>query len=269
MNTLKRYRYLIARRIVQLSLLIVFSGGNYWGWTILKGNYSAALVFDTIPLTDPYAVLQMLFSGFMASLDILLGAVIILLVYAIFTGRMFCSWVCPMNIISDSANYARKKLGFTEVLSFTRKARYYVLVLGLILSAILGFSAFEAISPISLLHRGIIFGMGSGWAIILAIFLFDLSITKDGWCGHLCPLGAFYAVTGHYSVLKVKHNKDNCTNCMKCFSVCHEVQVLDIIGKKTGFIDSSQCTNCLRCIEVCDDNALKLSLRKPSKRVAN
>ena len=261
MNILFSYRFLISRRFIQLVLIVLFAGGNYLGWTVLKGNFSAGLLFKSIPLTDPYALLQIFASGFVASGDLILGALIVLFIYGLITGRMFCSWICPMNIVTDAAIYANSKIKIKQSLEFSNKTRYGVLVLGIILSAILGYSAFEAINPISILHRGIIFGMGAGWAIILAIFLLDLSVIKNGWCGHLCPLGAFYSIISRYSLIKVKHKKESCTNCMKCFEVCPEVQVLDIIGKESGYIKSGECTNCARCIEVCDDKALKFALR--------
>jgi ferredoxin-type protein NapH len=265
MYKITKYRYLILRRIIQISLLLLFAGSNYFNWTILKGNFSAAKLFATVPLSDPYAVLQMLFAGFLAASDIIIGAAIIFLIYALLSGRMFCSWVCPINIVSDLAISIRKKTGISPSLTFSRKTRYGVLILGLLLSMILGFAAFEAISPISILHRGIIYGIGAGWSVILALFLFEFAVMKDGWCGHLCPLGAFYALIGRFSIIKVKHDMPKCTNCMACFAVCPEEQVLNIVGKESGFIKSSECTNCSRCIEVCDDNALKLSLRKSLK----
>jgi ferredoxin-type protein NapH len=134
------------------------------------------------------------------------------------------------------------------------------------LSAIFAVAAFEVISPIGFLHREIIFGIGSGWAVILMLVFFDFGIVKNGWCGHLCPLGAFYSLVGRFGLLKVKHNKDNCTNCNKCFVVCPEVQVLSIVGKEDGFVTSGECTNCLRCIEVCDDDALNFSIKYVFKK---
>ncbi len=261
MKVIKKYRYLILRRIVQLSLLLLFFGGNYWGWKVLKGNFSTALLFDSVPLSDPYAVIQILASGFIVGTDLLIGGLIILVVYGLFAGRMFCSWVCPVNIVADTAIWVNQKIKIKTDLKLSRKTRYGVMFLGLVLSPILGFAAYEAISPVSMLHRVIIFGGSASWIIILAIFLFDLAVTKYGWCGHLCPLGAFYSLIGRFSVLKVKHNKDNCTDCMKCFNVCHEEQVLDIIGKENGFISSGECTNCARCIEVCEDDALGFSIK--------
>jgi len=260
------HRYLIARRLVQVGLLALFFGANHFGWTLMKGNYSSALLFETVPMSDPYAVLQIFTSGLIISIDILIGAVIVLLIYGLLFGRIFCSWICPMNIIADIAIWLNNKFDFKSSLTFSRKTRYGLVVLGLILSPILGYAAFEAISPISMLHRGVIFGFGLSWTIIGSIFLFDLAITKYGWCGHLCPLGAFYSVTGKFSLLKVKHIKDNCTSCMKCFQVCPEEQVLHIVTKVDGYIKSGECTNCARCIEVCHDKALKFSIRKPILR---
>ena len=263
MTLLINHRYLIARRIVQLGLLFLFFGANYFGWNIIKGNYSSASLFETVPMSDPYAALQIFTSGMIISLDVLIGSIIVLLLYGLLAGRVFCSWICPMNIIADTAAWLNNKFDFKSSLTFGRKTRYGLLVLGLILSPILGYAAFEAISPVAMLHRGVIFGFGLSWTVIGAIFLFDLAITKFGWCGHLCPLGAFYSVIGKFSLLKVKHIKDNCTSCMKCFQVCPEEQVLDIVTKADGYIKSGECTNCARCIEVCHDKALKFSIRKP------
>lgn len=266
MQILFNHKFLIARRIIQLTILLLFFGANYFGWNILKGNFSSALFLDTIPISDPYAVLQNLSASLVITSDLLIGALIVLILYSLIFGRIFCSWICPVNIITDFATWLNNKLALKNHINFNRNARYYVFVLGIILSPILGYAAFEAISPIGIMHRGIIFGFGSAWTIILAIFLFDLAIMKHSWCGHICPLGAFYSLTGKISILKVKHSKNKCTSCMKCFNVCHEVQVLDIISKKDGVIKSGECTNCARCIEVCADKALKFSIRNPIKR---
>jgi len=266
MELIRKYRFLISRRVIQLFLLGLFASANYFGWPILKGNYSSALLFDTIPLADPYAVIQVMASGFMASSELLIGAGIILLIYGLLFGRMFCSWVCPVNIVEDFATWINNKLQIKDNNSLSRSIRYWALGLGIVLSILLGYAAFEAISPISMLHRGVIFGIGGGWAFILALFLFDLAITKFGWCGHLCPLGSFYALVGKYAFVKVSHNNSYCTKCMKCFEVCPEKQVLNIVTKKSGIIKSAECTNCARCIEVCEDNALNLGLRITHKK---
>ncbi len=259
-----RVRYLIARRVVQVAILLLYFGGNYYGWKMLTGDLSSSSILGTVPLSDPYAVLQMFVAGAVISSNILIGAAIIFLFYALIGGRAFCSWVCPVNIITDAANWTRRKFGFDMVAKkqpSTRHLRYWVLVISLIISFFLGLTAFEFVSPISMVHRGIIFGMGFGWAAMAILYLFDLFVLKNGWCGHICPLGGFYSIIGKFRLLKVKHDSVACTGCMNCKVVCPESQVLHMIDKVSVPVTSGECTNCGRCIDVCEDNALGFFLK--------
>jgi ferredoxin-type protein NapH len=263
------YRYLFLRRLTQIGLLVLYFGANTWGWNILMGNLSSSLFLNFVPMSDPYAALQMLAAGAVIAVDLLIGAVVVTLFYMIIGGRAFCSWVCPINMITDAANFLREKIGINRVQGIkqpaSRKIRYWVLALSLIISAVMGVTAFEFVSPISMVHRGIVFGLGFGWAAMLIIFLFDLFVLKNGWCGHICPLGGFYSLLGKFSLIRVQHNEENCTLCMKCKNICPERQVLHMIGKESLPVLSGECTNCARCIEVCDDDALGFSIRNLAK----
>jgi ferredoxin-type protein NapH len=185
--------------------------------------------------------------------NLVIGSLIITVIYMILGGRTFCSWVCPVNIITDVANYLRRKLGFNQIQKrqpASRNIRYWLIGLSLVLSYILGVTAFEFISPISITHRAIIFGLGLGWAAMVVIFLFDLFILKNGWCGHICPLGGFYGTIGKVGLIRVDHSKENCTNCMKCKEVCPESQVLFMVHKQSLQVLDGACTNSVRCVEV-------------------
>jgi len=260
------YRYLIMRRFTQIGIMVLYFGANAWGWTILQGNLSSSLILGVVPMSDPYAALQMLAAGAMLATDLLIGVAVATVFYLLIGGRAFCSWVCPINLITDAAAWLREKLEINRVqngkVPVTRNMRYWVLGLSLVISAAMGVTAFEFISPISMMHRGIVFGLGFGWAAMLIIFLFDLFVLKNGWCGHVCPLGGFYSLLGRFSLIRVTHDEEACTLCMKCKVVCPESQVLHMIGKESIPVLSGECTNCARCIEVCDDDALGFSIRK-------
>jgi ferredoxin-type protein NapH len=267
-NLWDNYRYLFFRRFTQIGLLVLYFGANAWGWTILMGNLSSSLFLNVVPLSDPYAALQMLFAGAVLSLDLLIGVFIVTVFYLLIGGRVFCSWVCPVNIVTDAAALLRRILGVDAISKrqpASRDMRYWILALSLIISAMMGVTAFEFISPISMLHRGIVFGLGFGWAAMLIIFLFDLFVLKNGWCGYVCPLGGFYSLVGKTSLIRVQHTAENCTACMKCKTICPEQQVLHMIDKESLPVLSGECTNCARCIEVCDDDALSFSIRKLAK----
>ena len=271
-NIYKKYRFLIARRITQISVMVLYVIANVYGINFLTGNLSSSLLLNTVPLSDPYAVLQMAVAGAIISVDILLGAFIISIFYLIVGGRAFCSWVCPVNMITDLANYLRRKFGFNQIQKkqpASRNIRYWVIAISFVISFFMGIAAFELISPISMIHRGIIFGLGFGWATIVIIFLFDLFVLKNGWCGHICPLGGFYSLVGRFSLIRVHHNADNCTACMKCKEVCPENQVLHMVTKTSIPVLSGECTNCGRCVEVCDDDALNFSIKNLKKENEN
>ena len=108
-------KYLILRRITQVTLLVLYFGANAYGWKILQGTISSSVAFEKIPLSDPFAVLQMLSAGAVLSFDVILGAIIIALFYGIIGGRAFCSWVCPVNMVTDTANWLRRKLYMDKI----------------------------------------------------------------------------------------------------------------------------------------------------------
>jgi len=256
---MRRYRYLTLRRITQISVLFLFLSGNALGWNVVRGNLSSARIVDTIPLSDPFAVLQNLSAGASIASDAVTGAVIVFLFYGILGGRVFCSWICPVNMVTDLANWIRKRIWPVNApmsWNIGRGVRYWIMALSVILSAILGVAAFEWISPIGAMHRGIIYGFGLGWTFVLAVFLFDLFAVQNGFCGHICPLGGFYSLMGRFGILRIGYDRGRCTSCMKCLDICPESQVLHTVGKRSGPVLSGACINCGRCIEVCDDNAL-------------
>lgn len=258
-------RYLFSRRIVQIAVMGLLMAGNAWGWSVLRGNLSQSMLLDTVPLADPFAVLQLLATGGLLGANTLLGAFITLVFYGMLGGRTFCSWVCPMNPVTDLANWLSRRLRLHQgekTRVFPRQSRFVILILALVLSFLLGIAAFEAISPIGMLQRGLIYGLGAGWMAIAAVFLFDLAVQRNGFCGHVCPLGAFYAAVSPLSVVRVAHDHEKCTSCMDCLRVCPEQEILALVGQASGSVLDGVCTNCGRCIEVCPDDALRFSIRK-------
>lgn len=266
MGSIIKNKYLILRRITQFTILFLYFAAQYWGWKILEGNLSFSKFFDIIPLADPYAVLQMIFAGAVIATDVIIGVLIVLLIYGLIGGRAYCSWVCPVNLITDLAAWVRRKTHHEKDnlinVQKVKKFRYFFMVVLLLVSAAVGAAAFEFINPIGFFTRGVAFGIGFGWVWLLVIFIFDAFVLKNGWCGHICPVGATYSLIGAKSIIRVYHDKDKCTNCGECLMICPENQVLSpIINKKSDYISGIECTNCGRCVEVCNDNALKFTLR--------
>lgn len=269
------WRYIILRRITQFGILLMFFGTAHWGWQLpkktplLTGNMSASEFIGMIPMADPFAALQIFITGHMLEQKVIIGALIVLGFYMLVGGRVFCSWVCPVNPITDLAGWLRARLPIPPMFHVSRNIRYFVLAASLVLSAITGMAAFEWVSPIGMMHREIIFGVGMGAMALLAIFLFDLLILKNGWCGHLCPLGGFWSLVGRAAQVRVRFDKTTCTHCGECAKVCPEPQVLNLKRlDAVGVVDSGECSNCGRCTALCPEGSLSFDL-KPLIRTHN
>ncbi|MGD8931354.1 MAG: quinol dehydrogenase ferredoxin subunit NapH, partial [Chromatiales bacterium] len=193
------HKWLLLRRLSQLGILALFLAGPLWGVWIVKGNLAASMTLDLLPLTDPHVLLQSMLSGVTPEVSALIGVAIVLLFYMSVGGRVFCSWVCPVNMLTDLAAWLRRRFGLRASSQFSRNARYWMLAMTLLLPLLVGGIVWELVNPVSMLFRGIVFGMGWGWLILAGVFLFDLLVAKDGWCGHLCPVGAFYRLVGSKS----------------------------------------------------------------------
>lgn len=261
------HKWLLARRISQLTILALFLLGPLAGIWIVKGNLSYSLTLDTLPLADPFVLLQSALTGHVPEKLALIGVAIIVAFYALVGGRVYCSWVCPVNIVTDTAGWLRRRLGIKDGARLSRTTRYWMLAMALVLAAATGTVAWELVNPVSMLHRGLIFGLGMAWAIVLAVFLFDLFVMNRGWCSHVCPMGAFYSLLGKRSVIRIRADKRSaCNDCMDCYKLCPEPQVISpaLNGEKKGIgpvILSSSCTNCGRCIDVCSKDVFHFGTR--------
>ena len=261
------HKWLLLRRLSQLGILALFLLGPLAGIWIVKGNLSYSYTLGVLPLTDPYVVLQSLFTGHVPEKPGLIGVAIVLAFYFLVGGRVYCSWVCPVNLVTDAAAWLRARLGLKGSVHLARSTRYWLLAMTLAGSAATGVVLWELINPVSMLHRGLVFGLGTAWAIVLAIFLFDVFVMSRGWCGHLCPVGAFYSLLGRWSPLRVSaRQRTACNDCMDCYEICPEPQVIRpaLKGAAKGVgpvILAANCTNCGRCIDVCSKDVFRFGTR--------
>jgi len=261
---LSAHKWLLLRRFSQLGILFLFLAGPLFDVWIVKGNMSSSLVLDTLSLSDPFVFLQSVFAGYHFEWSVVSGALVVGLFYFIVGGRVYCSWVCPINIVTDIASGLRRILKIKISLHFSRTTRYGFLVMSFILASITGMLVWELLNPVTMIQRELIFGMGMSWVFILAIFILDTFISRRGWCGHLCPMGAFYSALGRFSLLRINaNNRSACNDCMDCYAICPEPQVIKpaLKGNDSPLINSGNCTNCARCIDVCAKDVFTIKHR--------
>jgi len=269
---LRAHKWLLLRRASQLGVLALFLTGPWFGLWIAKGNLSSSLTLGVLPLTDPYVLLQSLAAGHLPYREALVGATIVVAFYLFVGGRVYCSWVCPVNVLTDAAAWLRRRFRIQSAKAPPALLRYWLLAATLVASLASGTIAWEWVNPVSMAHRAIVFGVGAAWAVLLAVFLYDLLLGLKGWCGHVCPVGAAYSLLNFTAVPRVSAAaRGRCNDCMDCFTVCPEPQVIRPALKGAGspVIRSPNCTTCGRCIDVCSQDVFRISTRFDHRRDPN
>ncbi|KOY45499.1 quinol dehydrogenase [Vibrio parahaemolyticus] len=263
----RAHRFLILRRLCQLTIIALFMAGPTLG--VLTGNLSSSMLLDTVPLSDPLILLQALATGHVPEFNALLGVVIVVVFYAILAPRAFCAWVCPLNVVTDLAAWLRRKLNIKASYRWPPTIRYWLIPVLMLGSALSGAILWTWLDPVAALHRGLVFGMGAGWVLIALVFVLDLLLVEHGWCGHLCPLGATYGVIGRKSLLRVTAvRREDCTKCMDCFYVCPEPEVLrQPLKEGDRRVMDQNCISCGRCLDVCPEHVFEFKNRLTVKNI--
>ncbi|MBF0453339.1 MAG: quinol dehydrogenase ferredoxin subunit NapH [Magnetococcales bacterium] len=268
---LRTHKWLILRRSSQFSIIGLFLLWPLAEIHFIQGNLNASLILDLIPLTDPFLASQVLMAGLGMEYPAMIGLAVVVGIYLLIGGRTYCSWVCPINPVTDAAAWLRRRLGLQKGMGLSRTTRYWMLAVALILPAVGGQLFWELVNPVTLVQRGLIFGVGLAWVVIVMVFLFDLFVSSDGWCGRLCPMGAFYSLLTPVALLRVEaRQRDQCNDCLDCFKVCPEPQVIKpaLKGAATGqgpTIQDINCTNCGRCVDICAPNVFEFAIHLPDK----
>ncbi len=251
-------RWTLARRLVQCTVVLLLASPAF-GTSFFNGNLAAASLFG-LQLSDPLASLQILLLTGSVTSSLLIGTGIVLLVYWLLGGRVFCGWICPVHLLTDLTD----KLPWTKGLPrWSSGWKLAVLGMVLLLSLLLGLPVFETVSPIGIAGRSLTFGASSSLMILALIVAAELLLVRRLWCRSLCPLGAVYALLGRISPLLVGYLPEQCTHCGACKQVCIVPEVLTpSLSTGTKNIKSGDCTRCGACIDSCSDKALKFALRK-------
>ena len=277
----KSFPFTIVRHIVQVIVLAVFlvpvffAGWSLFGGTVggdnamgtpadvfFYGSLSSSSIFG-INLLDPFAFLQYVVASKSLALNALLAVLPVLVFYGLIRGRAFCGWTCPVNLLLEIIDWIRLKMKIkVEERVLPRHAKVYVAAGVLVLSLVLSFPVFEALSPISFINKGLIFGSLVGGITLLAVILVELFWGHRVWCRALCPLGGFYEVVGKVGLLNVAIDNETCIGCNKCKKACLcDPEILDApVAGEDVIVRAGDCMLCGKCIEACPVEALSIKI---------
>jgi ferredoxin len=230
---------------------------------------------------------------------------ILVLLFTVFSGRIYCSTLCPLGILQDIVGYLRrfipgKKLRYkySKPLNYLRYSILGVLLLSLFISGILAMNIFDPYAnfgriasnlyqPVFIFINNIasrifeFFGVYSikpitqkeFWAFP---FIFSLSVfilllwmvyyKGRLYCNTICPVGTLLGILSKISFLRIKIDDRSCTLCGKCQSAC-KANCIDIKAKA---IDETRCISCFNCIQSCSQSSIgyKLKFKKEPIKIS-
>lgn len=106
---LPAHKWWLLRRLCQVLVLGLFMLGPMAGIWLVRGNFAASDIGGVVTLADPYVLLQSLAGGAVPIAPVVVGALLIALFYLVVGGRAYCGWVCPVNIVTDTAHWLRER----------------------------------------------------------------------------------------------------------------------------------------------------------------
>ncbi len=191
-----------------------------------------------------------------AGMFILIAVVTVSLVF----GKSFCSWLCPVGLISETLGDSGDKL-FGRRIKLPRRLDYPLRSIKYLLLGFFVYSIFFLMTPAALMSfldspynvvadikMYYFFADVSRLTLVVILTLFILSIViRNFWCRYLCPYGALLGIPSLLSLSRIKRNAVNCTDCGECAGVCPSF----IKVNQVRTVVSDECTSCLKCVYSC------------------
>lgn len=189
----------------------------------------------------------------------LLWAMLIPVLMAVVLGRVFCSWVCPINSLQEFGDWLqrlvtrRRRPG--DLWTLPRAVLWWVLVAEIVTVLVLGTPLWVFLSPPGLVGRELMtyvfFGsLALEGVVVVAVLALNL-VTRRFYCRYLCPLGGLLAVLGLKRGLVVSPPHQNCTSCGRCDRACPLG-----LSPSLGEGESATCWNCGHCTDTCSRGSL-------------
>ncbi|HEY5180493.1 MAG TPA: 4Fe-4S binding protein [Dermatophilaceae bacterium] len=180
------------------------------------------------------------------------------LVYVLF-GRFWCA-VCPFAALSD---FVQKLVGVNRPVPPFLK-RYGIWIID---------ATFLAIT-----WADHVFGIvGSPWGSGILLLLLTFSVIVSGaffqrrtFCRYLCFLGglsANYARTGMVALRAKPEVCATCTAKAACYNGTDTVAPCPLFSFPRTMQDSANCNLCANCIKACPNDAITLTVRRPTKEL--
>lgn len=188
---------------------------------------------------------------------------------AIFLGRAWCAWLCPIAALSDMAQGVNDKRVNVKKLKVIRYSIFTIWAAILIAMFVMA-GGVTTVIPLYLTENVISVDSPVKYIVyyfVLAIFvILTFILGKRGACHSICWMSPF--LVGGYKIgeqlkcpqLRVTADASKCLVCGKCDKKCPMSIPISSEIKK-GYIQTSDCILCGQCIDNCTNNVLSYGIK--------
>jgi polyferredoxin len=207
-----------------------------------------------------------------------LNLFMVILLTGLFLKKGFCSWVCPVGLLSEYLAKIhlllfRKRRDLPRWLDYPLRSLKYLIAFFFLHAVLVKMGVYDLESFINSPYNRIadikmlfFFTEMSAFTfrVLLALLILSVAI-RFFWCRFLCPYGALLGALSWFSPWKIRRNVESCTNCGMCTGACPSR--IDVETQKA--VLSDECHACLQCVDSCPmGEALSFSLPGRRARLA-
>jgi MauM/NapG family ferredoxin protein len=217
----------------------------------------------------------------------LLPGALLIAILSVFTGRVFCGFICPLGAAIDFSDrfLTKKSRTISSRPHINLQKLKYVLLFVFIFLAFLGVLSPCFFDPISITTRMMTaivepairtlttsaaniliwtsnilaqdkkelhvldIAMSGATSVVLLFFIIFAGgiIDRRFWCQYVCPTGAFLGLLGKFSFFRRRVNNQNCNNCRACST--RQCPTRAIHHEDVKQTATSECILCGVCAE--------------------
>ncbi len=173
-----------------------------------------------------------------------MGLFALSVILALFYGRFYCGWLCPINTLMKTVTGIKRKLKFGK-LKIPRLLTHPFFRYGFLALFLLAF--------------GVVMKTGRKLPVLPALLILGTGLTfffpEELWHRYLCPYGTILHFTGARAGRSLNVDTGRCSSCGSCGRVCSGGAVREAAEGKYD-LERGLCLLCLDCIDQCPQRAI-------------